>query len=606
MGRLERIHGLTKGVRDEHRRALEALQRITIPSTVICTPELAGEIALLSHALGRDVGVLVDRHGTVREVVIGHRWRPWLEEIPPRSGSQPLAGLRLIEAHPARDGRPTEADRRILFDAGLDLVVTLGSSGGSPTEAWIATLAASDGRLTIHEEGPYTLDTLAHLDLTYRVRSAEEAIRSTLLRPVRGPAEERAILVALQRGGGAGWEVEDSLEELSRLAETAGAQVVGVVTQQRKTPDPATFIGRGKVQDLLRVSDETEANLVIFDDELTPAQQRNLEQELGLKVIDRTALVLDIFARRARTHEGRLQVELAQLQYMLPRLAGRGVWLSRLGGGIGTRGPGETKLEVDRRHIRRRITDLKREIQELSRHRRLHRQARKEAVLPVIALVGYTNAGKSTLLNALTNADSFVEDKLFATLDPIVRKAVLPDGRPVLFVDTVGFIRKLPTQLVAAFRATLEEVVESTLLVHVVDATHPRRLEQVQVVNEILEELGASGKPMVYALNKVDKLPPQELQRIQMEIPDGIPISALHHRGLPELLARISERLPERPARIHLRIPYAKAGLLAGIHERGRVLLEEFKEEWIEVEADVPPATADQLKALLEDGAALP
>jgi len=603
MGKLERVHGLTKGIKEEHRRALETLQGFTVPSTVICTPELAGEIAHLSHAIGREVGVLVDRHGHVREIVIGRRWKPWLEEIPPRTGSQPLAGLRLIEAHPTRDGRPTEADRRLLFDAGLDLLVTLGSTGGSPTEAWIATLAASNGRLTVHEEGPYTLDTLAHLDLAYRLRSAEEALRSTLLRPVRAPAAERAILVAIQRSGETGWEVEDSLEELTRLAETAGAQVVGVVTQQRKSPDPATFIGRGKVQDVLRMSDEREAHLVIFDDELTPAQQRNLEQELGLKVIDRTALVLDIFARRARTREGRLQVELAQLQYMLPRLAGRGVWLSRLGGGIGTRGPGETKLEVDRRHIRRRITDLKKEIEEISRHRRLHREARKEAVLPVVALVGYTNAGKSTLLNALTNANTFVEDKLFATLDPVVRKAVLPDGRPVLLVDTVGFIRKLPTQLVAAFRATLEEVVEATLLVHVVDAIHPRRLEQIQVVNEILEELGASEKPMVYALNKIDALPPRELQRLQMEIPDGVPISALYRRGLGDLLTRISERLPDRPERIYLRIPYAKARLLKEIRERGRVLTQEFKEEWIEVEAVVPPATANHLRASLRDEA---
>lgn len=599
MGSLERIHGLTKGIKEEHRKALEALRGFTIPSNVICTPELAGEIAYLSHVIGRDVGVLVDRHGSVHEVVLGHRWGSWLEEIPPRSGSQPLAGLRLIEVHPVRDGRPTDAERRLLFDAGLDLLVTLGSADGLPTEAWIATLGACDGRLTIHEEGPYTMDTLAHLDLAYRVRSAEKALRSTLLRPIRAPTKERAILVALQRGGGADWEIEDSLEELTRLAETAGAQVVGVITQQRKSPDPATFIGRGKVQDVLRMSDEKEANLVIFDDELTPAQQRNLEQALGLKVIDRTALVLDIFARRARTREGRLQVELAQLQYMLPRLAGRGVWLSRLGGGIGTRGPGETKLEVDRRHIRSRITDLKREIQEISRHRRLHREARKEAVLPVVALVGYTNAGKSTLLNALTNANAFVEDKLFATLDPLVRKAILPDGRAVLFVDTVGFIRKLPTQLVAAFRATLEEVVESTLLVHVVDATHPRRLEQVQVVNAILEELGALEKPVVYALNKVDALSPQEVQRIQMEIPEGVPVSALYHRGLADLLARISERLPGRPERLHLRIPYTKARLLAEIRERGKVLAEEFKEEWIEIEAEVPPAAANQLRAFL-------
>ncbi|MGH2399926.1 MAG: GTPase HflX, partial [bacterium] len=265
---------------------------------------------------------------------------------------------------------------------------------------------------------------------------------------------ERAILAGVSRSGGDGADAR--LEELARLAESAGAVVAGKLVQRRAAPHSATFLGAGKIEELQQLCYETSADLVILDHELSPAQQRNLERKLNLKVIDRPGIVLDIFARRARTREGRLQVELAQMTYLLPRLTGRGVLLSRLGGGIGTRGPGETKLEVDRRRIRKRITDLRRAISEIGRTRSLQREARREAQLPVVALVGYTNAGKSTLLNALTNAGVFVEDKLFATLDPTVRKVRLPNGRPVLLVDTVGFITNLPVQLVAAFRATLE------------------------------------------------------------------------------------------------------------------------------------------------------
>lgn len=376
--------------------------------------------------------------------------------------------------------------------------------------------------------------------------------------------------------------------------------VAGKVIQKRPAPDPATYIGTGKVEELKEDIYEHDADLVVFDAELTAAQQRNLERSLEVKVIDRTALVLDIFARRAQTKEGRLQVELAQMTYLLPRLTGRGVWLSRLGGGIGTRGPGETKLEVDRRRIRKRITDLNHEIAAISRHRSLQRTARREAQFPMVALVGYTNAGKSTLLNALTDAGVFVEDKLFATLDPTIRKVTLPNHRPVLLVDTVGFISRLPHQLVAAFRATLEEVTEADLLVHVVDASHADWRDQIAAVNTVLKELHAADKPVVFAVNKADRLPQTRVRDILTEIGEGVAISALEKVGLLNLLRQIAQHLPEPLERIRLVVPYAGARALAEIFAQGRIIAQEYGENGITIDAELPRVHAQRLRALYD------
>ena len=391
------------------------------------------------------------------------------------------------------------------------------------------------------------------------------------------------------------------LEELTRLTESAGASVVGVVVQRRNRPHPATFVGSGKLEEIRARVRETGADLVIFDDELASAQQRNLERRLDTKVLDRTALVLDIFAQRARTHEGRLQVELAQMTYLLPRLAGRGVVLSRLGGGIGTRGPGETKLEVDRRRIRARITDLERGIGALRQHRRLQRQARHDAALPVVALIGYTNAGKSSLLNSLTKAEVMTADQLFATLDPTVRKALLPNHRPVLFVDTVGFIQKLPHDLVAAFRATLEEVVESDLLVHIIDGSHPRWAEQMTAVEDVLQDLGAADTPRIDAINKVDRIPPEVLRDILAELPDAVPISALRQIGLLNLLRKISQRLPDPARRVTLVIPYAEGKVLSQIYAQGRVLRRDDRGDAMIVEIEVPASAIERFQRYLQD-----
>ncbi|TET13370.1 MAG: GTPase HflX [Dehalococcoidia bacterium] len=372
------------------------------------------------------------------------------------------------------------------------------------------------------------------------------------------PPVEKALLVGVEiKGERNGWSLEGSVEELGQLARTAGAAVVGSMTQRLAAPTPAYYIGKGKLEELASLRGKVGYNLVIFDNELTPAQQRNLEQVLDVKVIDRTTLILDIFARRARTHEGRLQVELAQQEYLLPRLARRWPHLERLGAGIGTRGPGETQLETDRRLIQRRIQRLKGEIEAMRKHRALYRRRRSEQGIPVVALVGYTNAGKSTLLNSLSNADVLVESKLFATLDPTTRRLILPDNKLVLFTDTVGFIQKLPPTLVAAFRATLEELAEANLLLLVVDIASETAAQQCHTVEDMLEDLSLTDKPRLIALNKLDLLagevrPSDEeavlkyIDQIGTRVKTAALISAAKGWGLERMLQLVAEKLDNR------------------------------------------------------------
>lgn len=353
---------------------------------------------------------------------------------------------------------------------------------------------------------------------------------------------EVALLIGLRRPRQPRWEAEDSLDELVQLAVSAGAEPAFRVFQERALLNPRMLIGPGKAQEVRGICEEG-VDLVIFDDDLTGSQQRNLESTLGRRVIDRTGLILDIFAQRARSKEGKLQVELAQLKYLLPRLTGHGAELSRLGGGIGTRGPGETQLEVDRRRIRRRIVKIEGELEKVQRHRALLRRRRHKQGLPTAALVGYTNAGKSSLLNALTHAELPVADKFFATLDPTLRKVILPDGRAVLLSDTVGFIRKLPHQLVASFKATLEEVRTADLLLHVIDISHHHWQGQEQGVIAVLEELGVAAKPLINVYNKVDKLPHPEAVTFLTRRPRSVVTSAKTGAGLAEIKTAIGETL---------------------------------------------------------------
>lgn len=409
--------------------------------------------------------------------------------------------------------------------------------------------------------------------------------------------EELAVLVGVRLPGDDEWQIEESLKELNSLADTAGARVVGEFMQNRQRPDVATFIGKGKVEELAEYCQQVGANLVISDRELSPAQSRNLEEKLGVKVIDRTQLILDIFAGRAQTKEGRLQVELAQLKYMLPRLIGQGLKLSRLGGGIGTRGPGETKLETDRRRIRKRISDLERELREVQRHRALLRKDRKDEPFPLVSLVGYTNAGKSTLLKALTGAEVLIENKLFATLDPTTRRVLLPNNDTVLLTDTVGFIQNLPHHLVAAFRATLEEVVEADLLLHVVDASHLNHERHINAVQEVLKQLGAQDKPMIIVFNKIDEV--MDLQSISHTDIPAVNISALSGEGIEELLQMVASMLKQRYTVIKLTIPYHKSNLVSLLHQKGKVVQEKYQEDGIEVEVEISRVWGERILSQL-------
>lgn len=411
---------------------------------------------------------------------------------------------------------------------------------------------------------------------------------------------EKAILVGLDTGRD-NEDMEHSMAELTLLADTAGADAAETIIQKRSTPDRAYYIGRGKVEEIAALVDMLDADMVIFNEELSPSQIRNLDSSLGVKVIDRTALILDIFARRALSREGKLQVELAQMQYLLPRLIGLGNQLSRLGGGIGTRGPGETQLEVDRRVIRKRISDLKKEIAELRKQRSLHRERRKRNRFNVISLVGYTNAGKSTLLNTLTGSDLYTEDKLFATLDPMVRRGTLNSNREVLFTDTVGFIEQLPRQLVTAFQATLEEISVADLLLHVVDINHPDHLNQIKVVREHLSKIDPDySRRELLVFNKVD-LPEEESSRayLEREFPQASFISAITGEGVEDLKEKIAANIIKQRYRIKIYLPYSEGKLLSEIQERGDIESIEYKSNQIIISAVVDKDLDDRLNSYI-------
>ena len=406
---------------------------------------------------------------------------------------------------------------------------------------------------------------------------------------------ERAILVSVES---ADEETNRySLEELRQLASTAGAEIAGEFAQRREKPDHGYFIGRGKAEELYAEVQERQADLVIIDGDLTPTQQRNLKDAVKVRVVDRTQLILDIFAQRAHTAEGKLQVELAQLNYILPRITSLYTEFERQQGGIGIRGPGETKLEADRRRIRKRIAALNDEIDEVSRRRHIQKQARRELPFPTAALVGYTSAGKSTLLNTLSGSEVYVDRKLFATLDPTTRKVALPDGWALLMTDTVGFIRNLPHFLIAAFRATLEEVTESDFLVHVVDASHPQMAAQMRAVSEVLGELGAADKQTVTVYNKSDLVTDQYvLRKIVADRPNSVYISALTRDGMPHLMALLSKTVQSLLVRMSLEIPYDRSDLVSLCYDSGRVLKAEYTTEAILLEAEVSREMAGRLQ----------
>lgn len=555
-----------KGLKKSEIKQLTKLLQQRIPEDKILTSDLADSVAEISHAMGYPLSVVVNRRGHVVNITVGQPSEVNMPELRGvRVGPGRLCGHRIIhtELKDKSNGNGRHGFRKenllVLARNRLDLLAQIDvnpegtfsrSRGEQEKIADVVHIAHlmpgrdSEGKLW-KLLPPLTARGAQEDNFEKMISALEEEFRAHAPGLQVREGEERTILVGLVCDGSDPWQVEDDLDEISQLARAAGATVCGRMTQTRAQPDPKYFLGSGKAQEVALLVQELGANMVIVDRELSPAQQRTLEEVVGVKVIDRTELILDIFAQRAQTREGKLQVELAQLKYLYPRLVGKGLSLSRLGGGIATRGPGETKLEVDRRRIRDRINHLEKDTVRIRNNRETQRRRRESDHLPVVALTGYTNSGKSTLLNALTKSDVIVEDKLFATLDPATRRTTLPDHSPVLLSDTVGFIKKLPTSLIAAFRATLEEVAVADVLMHVVDGSHPNVLEQMSSVYDVLSELGAVDKPMITVINKSDKMRDEDIEWLRVQVPNPVIVSAVKRTGLGGLLSKVEEMLQE-------------------------------------------------------------
>lgn len=581
------IYGNLKGIRNSVIDELKTFYDIRLESGQLLIKELAMRMADVTDYINREVSVYISRSGQILAVAVGDDQSVELPAIDGRRGSSRLSGVRCVHTHPngnsALSGVDISALKNKRFDAMIAIGVTAPDFAQSTITFGMITGMDENEQYQVECYGPATLEQAEGVFFSNLVAMVERILDKQSGSTSLAPSAERAILVGMEYNGGAsslGWTAEDSLEELKQLADTAGAEVVAKFLQKRPKPDPAFFIGRGKVQELALYVQQENVDLCIFDDELSPAQQRNIEQAMGVRVLDRTALILDIFAQRARTNEGKLQVELAQLQYTLPRIMGKGLSLSRLGGGIGTRGPGETKLEVDRRRIRDRIAFIKECIGKVKSVRILHRAGRAKASVPTVSLVGYTNAGKSTLLNTLTNSAIYAQDQLFATLDPTTRQLDLPNKQQAIITDTVGFIQRLPHQLVAAFQSTLEEVVEADVLLHVIDVSHELYKEQSNAVYQVLNELGAKDKTIITVYNKIDKLPegsglPERLRREE----NAVCISAKSGVNLQELLELIAENLKLKSVEENFLVPYSDSAAVSKLHAAGTVLEQEYLAE---------------------------
>lgn len=581
------IYGNLKGIRNSVIDELKTFYDIRIEGGSLLNTELAMRMADVTDFINREVSVYLSRSGQVLAVAVGNDQSVELPPVEGRRGTSRLSGVRCVHTHPNGNPNLSGVDISALKNNRFDAMVAIGVTSPNFSES-VLTFGMITG---IDDNEQYEVECYGTLTPTEAegiffpnlVATVERILDKQSGSASLAQGTERAIIVGMEYGGGAsiiGWSAEDSLEELKQLADTAGAEVVARFLQKRPKPDPAFFIGRGKVQELALYVQQENVDLCIFDDELSPAQQRNIEQAMGVRVLDRTALILDIFAQRAHTNEGKLQVELAQLQYTLPRIMGKGLSLSRLGGGIGTRGPGETKLEVDRRRIRDRIAYIKGCISKVKNVRTLQRSGRAKASVPTVSLVGYTNAGKSTLLNTLTNSDIYAQDQLFATLDPTTRQLDLPNKQQAILTDTVGFIQRLPHQLVAAFQSTLEEVVEADVLLHVIDVSHELYKEQANAVYHVLEELGAKDKTIITVYNKIDKLPEGSAlaERLARE-ENSICISAKARLNLDGLLALIAENLKLKSVEESFLVPYSDSAAVSRLHEAGTVLEQEYLAE---------------------------
>ncbi len=568
------IHGNTEGIRKTVLDELTTLYDVQLEPGQFMPQDLLQSLCGYSASMNREIAVYITRFGEVADVLIGRADSIDLPDLRLRRGERRLSMVRCVHTHPRATGELSDVDVSALLSMRFDAMCAVGvSEDGRPTSVQCAFLdAESEGHVRRTEL--ISARRLPQEEWLAEIERTDAAYRAA--NPATRTGRERAVLVGI--------ESEESLDELEELAKTAGAETVLRVLQKRPKPDPVFCVGKGKAGELSLRCQAAQADLVIFDEELSGVMQKNLEETLRLKVVDRTALILDIFAARASTREGKLQVEMAQLRYRSQRLLGQGLVLSRLAGGIGTRGPGESKLEVNRRRIRERLTDLERELEQIERQRGLRRQSREKNGVPIVALVGYTNAGKSTLFNRLTGADVYVENQLFATLDSVSRPIELPHGGKALLVDTVGFIRKLPHELVKAFRATLEEARLADVLVLVLDGADAQMESRRRTVEEVLDSLGATEAPRVEAVNKCDLIAPEA-----QSLPGALYISASTGRSVENLLLRVENELDAGAQEVRLLVPFSRYALVSRLHAMGGVLEQRHSEEGVEIRMRITP-----------------
>ncbi|CUH94267.1 hypothetical protein P22_0333 [Propionispora sp. 2/2-37] len=582
---MKEILGNISGIRHNTIERLKQLYNEIVPSGQPVSQKIVNTLAALTQEINREIALYINRRGQIVALAVGDAHTVALPDIKEKRSANKLSGIRCIHTHPDGNSMLSSIDFASLKEMRFDSMTAIGVREGTAVAASCGFISGfADGIYKTEAVGPLALFEFINLDHTALIQDIERILCRQTTANTQEEIEQ-ALLVGIENIRL--WDVQDSLQELAQLAETAGAVVVGQTWQKRERPDSTFFVGKGKLREISLLCQQCHANLILFDDELLPSQQRNIEQELGVKVLDRTALILDIFAQRARSHEGKLQVELAQLKYSLPRLSGQGLSLSRLGGGIGTRGPGETKLEVDRRRIRSRISTIEEEIDTIRAQRSLHRAKRQESRVPMVALVGYTNAGKSTLLNRLTAAKVMVEDKLFATLDPTTRRFPLNNGREILLTDTVGFIQKLPHQLIAAFRATLEEISYASLLLHVVDGSSTLYQEQSTAVMQVLQELQLRDKPLLTVFNKIDKIDNSHVVERLLREENSIAVSALNNTGIDTLVETIESFFNKQTVDTELSIPYNDSGIISHLYQSAIVYHIDYREDAIYVKASL-------------------
>lgn len=571
------IYGNTLGIRDGMLAKLNELYAWETDDNEYLPKELMKLLAEYSCELNREIAIYMTRDGEIVNVSVGTDCDVELTDYRLRRNTKRLSCVRCIHTHPDGDGHLSDVDISALKIFRYDAMTAVGVLNGEPTFVQTAFMENDTDVIADPPVRWYKVPDRAWLD---QILISDEQVGRDEISKVRDDTE-RAVLMGI--------ESNESLEELARLAETAGATVVGAFLQKRDRPDNALFIGKGRAEELARECQALEADICIMDEELSGIQMRNLEDVLRVKVVDRTTLILDIFAQRASSSEGKLQVELAQLQYRSTRLIGQGLVLSRLAGGIGTRGPGESKLEMNRRRLRERMTDLRRRLDEMEKQRAIRRKNREKNEVPVVALVGYTNAGKSTLLNRLTGSDVYVQDQLFATLDAVSRRMTTPENTPYLLVDTVGFIRKLPHTLVEAFKSTLEEAALADLLLIVSDGSSPDMMKQHATVEEVLQELGATGQKRIEVINKCDAADPMP------SFPGAVLVSAKTGEGLDELTARIAKEIQQSYAPATFTVPFAQYGILSQIRPLGRVISEVFTDTGTELTVMISTADRDRI-----------